>query len=86
MAYVLGFWRLGADMGVTGEFGITGVFSHWQVWILTAVVLQACSHTLTRYGRGGDFRLPQVLMLHFSPSRDRKDPEPGVDGRKISTP
>ncbi len=33
-AFIIGFWRLGQDMGWTGEFFISeGLFSHWQVWI-----------------------------------------------------
>jgi len=41
MAYVLGFWRLTSDIGVTKEFAIRGLFSHWQIWIVTAVTLAA---------------------------------------------
>src|SRR5262245_2926339 len=62
MAYVLGFWRLASDMGVAGEFGIRGVFSHWQLWMAVAVVLHLSASVLNRYGRGGDLHLPRVLM------------------------
>src|SRR5512140_3076192 len=61
MAYSLGFWRLASDMGLAGQFDITGTFSHWQVWIGLGVVLHSASITLGRYGRGGDLELPQVL-------------------------
>jgi len=27
------------------------VFSHWQVWMVVAVLLQVCSRLLARYGR-----------------------------------
>ncbi|HLI84075.1 MAG TPA: hypothetical protein VKV17_09180 [Bryobacteraceae bacterium] len=52
-ALVLAIWRLGADLNLTGSFAIpSGLFSHWQVWMGTAVVLQVCSLALNRYGRG----------------------------------
>jgi hypothetical protein len=45
----LGLWRIGADLGWTGQFVIsTGVFSHWQVWIVLAVVLEVLSSTTLR--------------------------------------
>lgn len=65
MAYVLGFWRLASDLGITGEFAIRGLFSHWQLWIVTAVTLQVAASVLTRYGRGGEFHLPRSLTFHF---------------------
>jgi hypothetical protein len=61
MAYSLGFWRLASDMGLAGQFGITGVFSHWQVWIGLGVILHGAAITLNRYSRGGDLELPHVL-------------------------
>lgn len=73
MAYVLGFWRLAADIGVAGEFGISGVFSHWQIWILLAALLQISAYVLNRYGRGGELRVPQALMFHLFPAADRGD-------------
>jgi hypothetical protein len=65
MAYVLGIWRLASDVGVTNEFAIRGVFSHWQIWIVTAVVLHVAAGVLSRYGRGGDFHLPSALTFRF---------------------
>ena len=51
MAFVLALWRLVADLKVTSEFPITnGLFSHWQVWITSAAVLQFCALLLNRYG------------------------------------
>ena len=48
---VLAFWRLTADFNVTGQFPITsGFFSHWQVWLAGAAILQLCSIGLNRYG------------------------------------
>jgi hypothetical protein len=71
MAYVLGFWRLASDMGMAGESGITGVFSHWQVWIPVAVLLQMTAGALNRYGRGGDLQLPKLLTFPRLARRDR---------------
>jgi hypothetical protein len=52
MAFVLGVWRLCADLKWAGEFAISqGVFSHWQVWIALAGVLWICAAILNRYGR-----------------------------------
>lgn len=53
LAAVFACWRLAADLRWTGTFAISsGPFSHWQVWILTAVFLQGVARGLTRYGRG----------------------------------
>jgi hypothetical protein len=54
MALVLAVWRIGSDLKWTGEFAITrGLFSHWQVWMVMAGLLQTCAVILNRYGRGG---------------------------------
>ncbi len=71
MAYVLGFWRLASDMGVAGEFGITGVFSHWQVWMAVAAALHLIASVLNKYGRGGDLHVPRVLTPRILPFRRR---------------
>jgi hypothetical protein len=55
VACVLGLWRIAAELNWTNSFAIpSGPFSHWEVWLGTAVVLQLCSHLLNRYGRGGE--------------------------------
>jgi hypothetical protein len=55
MASALGLWRLAADMKWTGEFGIaSGLFSHWQVWLVFAALLQYIAWALNRYGRDHD--------------------------------
>jgi hypothetical protein len=54
IALVLGAWRLSADLNWTGEFAISrGLFSHWQVWVAMAGLLQTFASLLNRYGRGG---------------------------------
>lgn len=53
MACVLGLWRLAADFDWAGDFAIAhGFFSHWQVWLSGALILQGCSWVLNRYGGG----------------------------------
>ncbi len=55
MALALALWRLGMDLKMTGPFAISkGFFSHWQVWIGTALVLLIAAVYLNRYGRSGD--------------------------------
>ena len=52
MALVLAFWRLAADLKLTGQFPITaGLFSHWQIWLVAGIALQACAILLNRYGK-----------------------------------
>jgi hypothetical protein len=59
MALALGVWRLGSDLKWTGEFAIShGIFSHWQVWIAMAGLLETCAAILNRYGRGGGEATP----------------------------
>src|SRR5579864_2446957 len=51
MAIVLAFWRLSADLRATGEFPISvGLFSHWQVWLTSAAILEFLAIILNRYG------------------------------------
>jgi hypothetical protein len=53
-AFVLGIWRLASDLNWTGDFVIEhGLFSHWQVWMVMAGLLETCAAILNRYGRGG---------------------------------
>jgi hypothetical protein len=53
LASVLAIWRIAADMNWTNSFAIpSGIFSHWQVWLGAAILLQLCSRLLNRYGRG----------------------------------
>ena len=52
MALALGCWGVAADLGWTGSFAIpSGFFSHWQVWLAAAVLLQGCSRFLYRQAR-----------------------------------
>jgi hypothetical protein len=49
LAFVLAAWRLGADLGFTGEFVIgQGFFSHWIVWAAIGIGIQTCANSLNR--------------------------------------
>jgi len=55
IALVFGAWRLGMDLGWTGQFVIvSGLFSHWQVWIALAMVLEALKASILRTHRKSD--------------------------------
>lgn len=81
MAYVLGFWRLASDIGITREFAIHGLFSHWQVWIFMAVALHVAATVLNRYGRRGEFHLPHVLTIDFGGAEPPQAGEPPLARR-----
>jgi len=54
-AALLGIWRIAADLNWTNSFAISsGIFSHWQVWLVAAAVLQLCARALNRYGKNSD--------------------------------
>jgi len=82
MAYVLGFWRLASDMGFAGEFGISGVFAHWQIWIPMGALFQIVAGVLNRYGKGGELNVPRILPL--SPFSPRMRKPAAVEDRKFS--
>ena len=51
VAGLLGFWRVAADLNLAGQFAISaGLFSHWQVWLGCATVLESIAILLNRYG------------------------------------
>jgi len=55
LAAAFGAWRIAADMNWTGSFAIpSGFFSHWQVWLAGAMVLQLCATLLNRYAKKGE--------------------------------
>jgi hypothetical protein len=52
MATVFALWRLSADLKATVEFPISaGLFSHWQIWLTSAAVLEFLAIVLNRYGK-----------------------------------
>jgi hypothetical protein len=53
------FWRLSSDLVEPMDFALShGIFSHWQVWLLMAVVFQLAASTLNRHGRGNGATMP----------------------------
>ena len=49
LAFVLAAWRLGSDLGFTGEFAIgQGFFSHWIVWAAIGIGIQSFANSLNR--------------------------------------
>jgi hypothetical protein len=58
-AALLAAWRIAADLKLAGSFAISqGLFSHWQVWMGAAVLLEMCARVLNRYGKSGDPAAP----------------------------
>ena len=58
---IFGFWRLGQDLGITGDFVFSaGLLSHWQVWMALAAGTQYGCWRLTRYSKpdGEEFAEP----------------------------
>jgi hypothetical protein len=80
MAYVLGLWRLASDMGLSGSFVITGLFSHWQIWVALGALIQAGGSALNHYGSGRHFQVPRVLMF-----RPRPEKSPSIPVRRVSS-
>ena len=49
MAFAFGLWRLGQDLGWTGNFLISeGLFSHWLVWMAVSAGLKATATMANR--------------------------------------
>ncbi|HVW09225.1 MAG TPA: hypothetical protein VHC90_11625 [Bryobacteraceae bacterium] len=49
---IFGFWRLGQDLDILGDFVFTtGLLSHWQVWIAAAAATQYAVWRLARYSK-----------------------------------
>ena len=73
LAYVMGLWKLASDLNLAGEFGLTGVLSHWQIWIAVALALSFAASALSRYGRGGELEESRVVTPF-------PHPQPGETG------
>ncbi len=59
MALGLALWRIAADLNWSNRFAISsGLFSHWQVWMGAAVLLQFCARRLGHYGKKEDATAP----------------------------
>ena len=54
-AGLFAIWRIAADLKLAASFAIvSGLFSHWQVWMGAAVGLQLVAYGLNRYGNSQD--------------------------------
>ena len=73
MAYALGIWRLASDIGAAGKFGISGLFSHWQIWIVLGAFMQVAASSFNRYGRGGGLHMPRFLSFRALSPRSAKE-------------
>jgi hypothetical protein len=52
IAFVFGMWRLGQDLGWTGNFIISqGLFSHWMVWMAISIGMKATATLSNRNGK-----------------------------------
>jgi hypothetical protein len=48
-AFLLAFWRFGADLGWTSEFLISdGLMCHWQLWVALGMSMIASEGYLSR--------------------------------------
>lgn len=64
-------------MDLAGEFPLSGLLSHWQIWISFAAALHFGAAALKKYGQGGQLNVPRILMLpSFSPRPRGEEPEP----------
>lgn len=54
-ASAMAMWRLGADLGLTANFVVSrGLFSHWQVWMMLAVMLKMAGWLIQRTAEPAD--------------------------------
>jgi hypothetical protein len=50
VAFTIFFWSITAELHLTTNFFVpTGLFSHWQVWLVAAAVLLLAARLLNRY-------------------------------------
>ena len=62
IAFTLAFWRFTADLHLTGDFFISsGLWSHWQVWLISAAVLLLLGRLLDRYAREDDWHIDGAM-------------------------
>jgi len=72
----LGVWRLGEDLGWTGDFVVeTGLLSHWLVWLGLAAAAQYGSWCLQQYAAASRQR-DAAAALVGAPAELAEDPAP----------
>jgi hypothetical protein len=51
LAFTLCFWSFAAELQLVGAFYVrSGIFSHWQMWFFTALILLVSTRLLASYG------------------------------------
>jgi hypothetical protein len=52
IAFTICFWGMASELQWTSAFFISsGIFSHWQVWLVTAGILLLISRLLNRWAK-----------------------------------
>jgi hypothetical protein len=74
MFYVLGVWKLAVDMGLTSEFGLSGMFAHWQFSMGLGAVLHLGAFALNRYGISGELHWPGIFHLSLGHPAEAEEP------------
>lgn len=62
IAFTLAFWRITADLRLTSDFFIaSGLWSHWQAWLISAGVMLALARLFDRYAREDDWQTDEAM-------------------------
>jgi hypothetical protein len=76
------FWRLGQDLGFTGDFVFpTGFLSHWQVWMALAASTQYASWRLTRYHKSASQQFDESDEAESSNENEAESPVEKLSAR-----
>jgi hypothetical protein len=55
VAFTISFWSIAAHLHWTTDFFVSsGLFSHWQAWLIAAAVLFLAARVLNRYASRED--------------------------------
>ena len=55
IAFTLTFWSIAADLRWMSNFFVSrGLFSHWQIWLVSAAVLLLSARVLSQFGDESD--------------------------------
>lgn len=78
-AYSLALWALAAQLRLTGDFGLDGLFSHWQVWGGIALAGHFAALALGRYGKTGSLRRSFNARSWFHHTNAPPEPNPALE-------
>ncbi len=71
----LGIWRLGVDLGWTGDFVVqSGLLSHWMVWLVLAGAAQYGSRQFQNYAAASHERALAAFRAEADQSSSPDDP------------